>query len=288
MTDIVSIACITGFIGDASLQLLNKYLHFGGSTGWGLKAYFNQHGPAESTFIAGGMMTLFYVFYIIYLHVANAPPSYLHLAIYGGLLDLSDKMKPLAKYYAPEAISKVTDTDGHIWGLPWDIGPAILWYREDLFEKYGVEPDSIKTWDDYIAAGKKIDAASGGKVKMAISNQILNQGGLFIVLAQDHTMLSQQLGSGWWDDQGNPILDNAVNIRAMKLLKRFRDEGITLNDITGEAEVATMKDASVATYAHAAWWQLEPKFLAPETQGVWGFMKIPAFETGGVRASNVG
>ena len=111
----------------------------------------------------------------------------------GGLLDLSDKMKPLAKYYAPEAISKVTDTDGHIWGLPWDIGPAILWYREDLFEKYGVEPDSIKTWDDYIAAGKKIDAASGGKVKMAISNQIINQGGLFIVIAQDHTMLSQQL-----------------------------------------------------------------------------------------------
>jgi hypothetical protein len=88
MEKLISVACITGFVGDILLQTGSIIFHLGGQTGWGLKSYFEQHGTAESTFIAGGMMTLFYVFYIIYLRVANAPPSYLHLAIYGVLLDL--------------------------------------------------------------------------------------------------------------------------------------------------------------------------------------------------------
>ncbi len=206
----------------------------------------------------------------------------------GGLLDITDWMGDSAQYFAPEAMRKVSDTQGSMWGVPWDIGPAMVYYRQDVFDKYSIDANAIETWDDYIAAGKKVDQESGGKVKMLISNQILNSGGLFIVLSADQTMLSQQLGSGWWDKAGNPIIDNEANIRAMALLKRFRDESITLNDITGESEVATMKDGSVATYPHAAWWQLEPKFLAPETKGLWNFMKLPAFEKGGVRAANVG
>jgi lactose/L-arabinose transport system substrate-binding protein len=163
-----------------------------------------------------------------------------------------------------------------------------MWYRIDAFEKFGIRGEAIETWDDYIAAGKQIVQKSGGKTKMLISNQILNPGGAFIVLSQDEYTLSQQLGSGWWDDNGNPILDNAANIRAMELLKRFRDEGITANDLTGDGEMATMKDGSVATYIHAAWFQLYPKSVAPETAGKWGFIKLPAFDRGGVRASNIG
>ena len=80
---LVSIACVTGFVGDASLQVLCKFL--GGPTGWGLKPYFKQHGPAESLFIAGGMMTIFYVIYISFLRL---PILWYYLALYGIILDL--------------------------------------------------------------------------------------------------------------------------------------------------------------------------------------------------------
>jgi hypothetical protein len=80
---LVSIACLTGFIGDILLQIGAKYFHLGGSTGWGLKSYFEQHGAAESTFIAGGMMSIFYVIFLQFF-----PLSYLNLAIYGILVDL--------------------------------------------------------------------------------------------------------------------------------------------------------------------------------------------------------
>ena len=79
---LISIACITGFVGDVGLQLLTKIM--GGPSGWGLRPYFQQHGAAESLFIAGGMMTIFYV---IYLYVLGLTPNLYYLAIYGIILD---------------------------------------------------------------------------------------------------------------------------------------------------------------------------------------------------------
>ena len=81
----ISIACFTGFIGDAMLQALTQFWNFGGKTGWGLIEYFRLHGAAESMFIAGGMMTLFYVLYLV---VFGFPAKWYYLAIYGIILDL--------------------------------------------------------------------------------------------------------------------------------------------------------------------------------------------------------
>ncbi len=81
----ISIACFTGFIGDAMLQALTKFWGMGGKTGWGLIEYFRLHGAAESMFIASGMMTLFYVLYLV---VFGFPAKWYYLGIYGIVLDL--------------------------------------------------------------------------------------------------------------------------------------------------------------------------------------------------------
>jgi hypothetical protein len=82
MLSLLEIACLTGFIGDMILQLDCKYFHFGGPTCCGLKEYFKQHGRAESTFIAGGMLTLFYIL------LGPLPKTYLVVAIHGIIIDL--------------------------------------------------------------------------------------------------------------------------------------------------------------------------------------------------------
>jgi hypothetical protein len=79
---LLTISCLTGFAGDAALQYLSTFM--GGETGWGLKEYFRQHGKAESLFIAGGMMTLFYIIYFVIL---GLPLNWFYLAIYGVVLD---------------------------------------------------------------------------------------------------------------------------------------------------------------------------------------------------------
>ena len=83
--DLVSTACMTGFAGDAALQVMFEQFQMGGPTGWGLKEYFAQHGRVESLFIAGGMMSLFFV---VYVYVLKLPLEYKYLAMYGVVLDL--------------------------------------------------------------------------------------------------------------------------------------------------------------------------------------------------------
>jgi hypothetical protein len=113
-------ACLTGFLGDAGLQILTKYFNLGGPTGWGLKPYFALHGAAESLFIAGGMLTIFYVAYLAVL-----PPNWIYLAVYGVILDLLFRKTML--------FSSLTGYYAHLnyfWSAFWGAVPMImpLWF----------------------------------------------------------------------------------------------------------------------------------------------------------------
>lgn len=82
-SQILIIAVLVGFFGDALLQILVA-AGMGGKTGWGLRDYFQQHGRAESLFIAAGMMALFFVIYLL----LKLPLKFYLLAIYGIILDI--------------------------------------------------------------------------------------------------------------------------------------------------------------------------------------------------------
>ena len=115
MLTLIEIACIVGFMGDILLQVGAKRFHLGGASGWGLKEYFNQHGSAESTFIAGGMMTLFYIL------LGPLPKTYPILAIHGMLIDLFFRktmiFPSLKGYY---------EYFNHFWSAVWMAIPMII------------------------------------------------------------------------------------------------------------------------------------------------------------------
>jgi hypothetical protein len=115
--ELLAAACITGFLGDAGLQFMVAR-GFGGPTGWGLKPYFAQHGAVESLFIAGGMLSLFYILYLYVL-----PPTVQDLALYGVLLDLVFRrlsiFPSLAGYYAHL---------NYFWSAFWGAVPMLMPY----------------------------------------------------------------------------------------------------------------------------------------------------------------
>ena len=84
--NLISVSCVTGFVAELvqldPFHVLSKFM--GGPTGWGLNPYFKQHGSVEALFIAGGMMSIFYV---IYLDFLKLPPVWYYLALYGIILD---------------------------------------------------------------------------------------------------------------------------------------------------------------------------------------------------------
>ena len=113
---LIAFACLSGFFGDALLQILTKYM--GGPTGWGLKEYFRQHGVAESMFVAAGMLTLFYV---IYLFVLRLPVKWQYLALFGIILDYvfrKTMVFPSLKGYYQQL--------NYFWSAVWGAIPMIL------------------------------------------------------------------------------------------------------------------------------------------------------------------
>lgn len=113
---LLAMACLTGFFGDAALQILTKRFNLGGPTGWGLKPYFAQHGTAESLFIAAGMLTLFYVIYLAVL-----PVNWVYLAVYGVVLDIFFRktmlFPSLTGYYAHL---------NYFWSAFWGAVPMLI------------------------------------------------------------------------------------------------------------------------------------------------------------------
>lgn len=56
------------------------------------------------------------------------------------------------------ALKNVVGSDGNIYGMPWATGANAFGftYHKDLFKAAGVDPDSIKSWDDLKDAAKKL------------------------------------------------------------------------------------------------------------------------------------
>jgi hypothetical protein len=115
---LVTIACLTGFFGDASLQLMTKKFGMGGPTGWGLKQYFALHGTGEALCVAAGMMS---IFYIIYLYILRLPPVWYYLAIYGIVLDFI--FRKLRLFQSLDGYYKALN---YFWSAFWGAVPMVM------------------------------------------------------------------------------------------------------------------------------------------------------------------
>jgi raffinose/stachyose/melibiose transport system substrate-binding protein len=80
----------------------------------------------------------------------------------GTLMDLTSAMNAKdgawVKTYNPAAVKGLT-FDSKISAVPFKLGTVSFFYNKALFAKAGVDASAIKSWDDYLAAVKKIKAA---------------------------------------------------------------------------------------------------------------------------------
>ncbi|ADB09317.1 sugar ABC transporter substrate-binding protein [Bifidobacterium dentium] len=83
-----------------------------------------------------------------------AVPQY---AIKDNLLDITDKTPGYKDFYTLGPWASVQFA-GKVYDLPMDSGPMAFHRNKEVFDRAGVDADSIKTWDDYYEAAKKIHA----------------------------------------------------------------------------------------------------------------------------------
>lgn len=180
----------------------------------------------------------------------------------------------------PEFKMTALDTGDKIHGMPWDTGPVMMFYRRDFYEKAGVDAASIVTWEDFIDAGKKVQAANDGVV---MTNDNLNGG------AEWFRMISNEQGCGYFTQDGESIAINQPGcVAALDVLKTVVDEGLLTAGDFGE-RLQNSAAGAVATQMNGAWFEGSLRTNVPEDHaGKWGMYLMPTVAEGGPRAANVG
>ena len=166
------------------------------------------------------------------------------------------------------------------YAMPWDTGPSAVFYRRDLFQLAGISPESLQTWDDFIAAGKKLKIATDGRVAMIQDDK----GGDDALFRQ----LAVQDGCFYFSNDGSSItITQKGCIEALQTIKKMWDAGI-VSPAGWDQKIQSFKASVTATEVYGGWYAGTISNNAPDQAGKWGVLPLPAFKLGGNRASCTG
>ena len=203
------------------------------------------------------------------------------LVAQNAIMDITDLVEPY-KDYLPQVAWDMVTYDGKIWGIPANSPAGGMFYRYDVCEKYGINPDEITTWDEWIAAGKKVVEESNGEVMW------FNAPKDKVGSPLDTTIFQQYRAELLSSD--HKVTVNSQNYRdALTLLEEIRDAGISAEIEDWSAPwYQSMKDGTVACYGNGTWFVQTLIQQAPDTLEKWYFTPFPTIEEGGDRYPNFG
>jgi lactose/L-arabinose transport system substrate-binding protein len=198
----------------------------------------------------------------------------------GGLKDLTEYMSPVIDQYT-ESSTAGAYYNNKLYAVPSDIGPYGMFYRTDIFKEAGIDPESIKTWSDFIKAGKKITRDTNGdgeidQFMLTWPKEHYNIGNWYF------GPMLEQIGGNIFDDNGNVVLDKLdLNYKVVETMKEITNAniGLNMNPFTAEWNVAIKSD-KIATILAGSWFMGNLPGIAPEEAGKWRLAPAPAFTPG--------
>lgn len=194
------------------------------------------------------------------------------------ILDLKDKMPDnWSNIVAPSKIPTSFDSNGKQVVMPFGIGIGVLFYREDLFRKSGININDIVTWDDYINAGKKLQTALPNTKMIGMP---FPQGFSHFIRA---IMLQQN--KDYFTKDGKIAVSSKEAIEAGKLIQRLVLEGIAFDTTDWTGTIRACKTDDIASIPYGIWWGGTLKDQAPEMKGKWKVTFLPVLNEGDIKTS---
>ncbi len=168
--------------------------------------------------------------------------------------------------------SLVTLGTDAVYGLPQDSGPMMLYYRQDLFTKYGIAVP--KTWDEYAAAARTVHA----------KDKSVYLGGFSTKDPGWFAGLSQQAGGQWWAITGE-AWKVGINDDATKKVADFwgglAKDGVVDTQAPWTPEWnAALNGGKLLTWASAVWGPGVLSSNAPDGKGKWAIAPLPQWSAG--------
>ena len=199
-----------------------------------------------------------------------------------GLADISgcDFVAAAQSAFVPYAWSMVTMGGDGVYGLPTDLGPLVMYYRKDLFAKWGISVPT--TWDEYYQAAQMIKAKDS---TVSITDVALGAAWM--------TGLAWQNGAKPIQISGNTVkLDytGAATSQVAAYWQKLIDEKLVRTDLAGfsPAEFAALNNGTLATQISAVWDAGIIAGNAKSTAGDWAVAPLPQWQAGASASGNYG
>lgn len=183
--------------------------------------------------------------------------------------------------YVDYKVNAVT-MDGKRYGVPFDSGAAVMFYRRDVLEKAGFTDEDMQdiTWERYTEIAREVYEATGMKMITLDPSDL----GLLRIMLQSAGSWYVKDGGMTADIQDNPVLKEALDVY-LNLLRA----GITASSNGWDEYVSSYQEGRVATVVSGCWSAASIK-EKPSQAGMWGVARIPRLKNceGGVNASGNG
>ena len=213
------------------------------------------------------------------IKAGNGAPDVMHteyqsLASYvanDALADISEYVGVDVKAEYPAGLwNAVTLGTDAVYAIPQDFGPISLYYRKDVFDKFGITVPT--TWDEYADAARKLHAADP-------SYYI----GSFDPKSTSWSLgYSQQAGGNWWSySDGNwaATVDDKPTQKVMSYWGGLLEEGVVNTLAYGSPEWnASLAAGTEATWISGAWTSAVMPGAAPDQAGLWEVAPVPQWD----------
>ena len=152
--------------------------------------------------------------------------------------------------------------NGKIYGYPTHVGAFVAFYNTELLEGAGIDYTTIKTWDDFKAAGSKYNKDTGKAFGTA------NTGVMFA-----EPLVIAQMGGQMFDDNGmgNVAVNSPEVVKALQMFRDMQDAG-AISPIPGgspDAEEAygAINNGDFAAIVYPAWYTSRYVDYMPDLAG---------------------
>lgn len=207
-----------------------------------------------------------------------------NMAMNGLLLDMTEYYTPLADKFVEGAINDAV-IDGKIYALPDAVRPQVLFYNAAVFEKYGVDPSIMGTFDGYLEAGRQLKEKSNGEVFLSYIDPTT-----FTWRYWGRRGLMPQANARIWDTDGNVVIGEDPGTKlALGFLDKLNSEGLLYKtNMMQQPLYEATDEGKIATFYIGAFWDEFIRGNLTKTVGDWRVAKAPVFSeigTGGAPVS---
>ena len=190
-------------------------------------------------------------------------------AAHGVLEELSAAYAPYSADLYAGAL-QVAKYNGGFYAIPESLNPKLFYYRADLFAEAKIDPSSIQTTDDYIAAGMQFHRKFPGQYIMNLNTE--PQPYVFGEMISAYAPISFASPAGKYEITSNPGFEQVFSF-----LRQIKDSKIAypVDDFTTDWPSA-IKDEKICGYLGADWVdEFIPGYATLSQYGKWKAIPWP-------------